>query len=290
MRRFLAATVAGMALHAAAQDDARWYVQVDNDVVFNVDRWYTSGVRLARVQRHDGHFIEMGLLQEVYTPEARHFAPHVVDRRPAARLLLSGARHDVTPAHFQTLEIGLGVRGPAAQGESATRLVHRVVPAPFVDWSREGANRLDAQAVAVRTHALDALRVHYGAVLGNHVTFAHAGLEVRAGRGDPLGFDTPVLRHAATPPLGWSGAVNPGWSVFAGASARAVARNELLDEGYREGGPAPERRDGVLRVAAGFSAANAWGAVVFAVAQESREFAQQRVPHRFGSLTVHVPF
>ncbi|HET7730829.1 MAG TPA: lipid A-modifier LpxR family protein [Usitatibacter sp.] len=290
MRRAVAVALAGLAVgSAAASDDARWYAQVDNDVPFATDRWYSSGVRLARVQPHADHAVELGLVQEIYSPEAKYFAPHVVDRRPAARLLLSAARHDVSARHFQTLELAAGVRGPAAQGEGTTDLIHRVIPARFVDWSREGPNRFDGRIVAARTHSLAPFRVHYGAVLGNQVTYAHAGFEVRTGRGDAIAFDSPLLRHAPTPP-GIGGPAASGWSLFAGASARAVARNELLDEGYREGGPAPERRDGVLRVAAGFSAANAWGAVVLALAQESREFAQQRVPHRFGSLTVHVPF
>ena len=84
MKRLCAAMFACLSLGACA-DDAAWYLQLDNDVVFGTDRWYTSGVRLARVARHESHAIELGLLQEIYTPEAKRFTFGTVDRPPAAR-------------------------------------------------------------------------------------------------------------------------------------------------------------------------------------------------------------
>ena len=101
------------------------------------DRWYSSGARLARVEERTGHEIELGVLQEIYTPEAKRFAFGVVDRAPTARLLLSVARHDRSPGMFQTIELALGVRGPAALGRQTTDFIHRLVPAPGIDWSRQ---------------------------------------------------------------------------------------------------------------------------------------------------------
>jgi hypothetical protein len=277
---------------SALADDAAWYLQVDNDVVFATDRWYSSGVRLARVQRHEAHAIEVGLLQEVYTPEAKRFSFGTVDRRPAARLLASVARHDLAPGMHQTLGIEAGVRGPAALGEQATDAIHRLIPAPEVDWSREGSNRFDGQVLATRTHAFpgSTLYVHYGAVLGNQLSFAHAGAEYRIGSGCAFDLSSPLMRFAPTPPLAATAAAMEGWSAFVGGSVRGVARNRLLDEGYDSFAPAPELRRGIARVAAGVSGITPWASFAFAIAQDSREFAQQRTPHRFGSLTVHVAF
>ena len=70
---------------AAAQDAPRWYLQFDNDVPFATDRWYSSGLRLARVEDRGGHALEWGVVHEVYTPEAKRFAPGTLDRAPAAR-------------------------------------------------------------------------------------------------------------------------------------------------------------------------------------------------------------
>src|SRR5205085_10770365 len=107
--------------------------------------------RYGRVPPGGDHEIEGNLLQEIYTPEAKHFAHGTVDRAPSGRLLLGVARHDRGAACFQTLEFALGVRGPAAEGERTTDFVHRLVPAPEVDWRREEGDRVDVQLTAVRS-------------------------------------------------------------------------------------------------------------------------------------------
>ena len=280
--RLAAAALAAVALPAAAApDDARWYVQVDNDVAFHTDRWYTSGVRIARVK--DG--IEWGVLQEIYTPEGKHWHPGVDDRAPAGRLVLSVARHDVSPEVFQTLELMAGVRGPSSHARETAEDIHQVIAAPFVDWSRQLEDAFDGTLVGVRSQRLGPLRVHYGAQLGTQVAFAHAGIEARFGpAGDNVGR---LLRFAATPDLATNA---KGWSAWAGASVRGVGRNELLSRNYDPRGGALDRENVVTRIAGGVAWSAAWGTVTFDVAQDSREFSQQRTPHRFGSLTVSATF
>jgi lipid A 3-O-deacylase len=283
LKRLAAAAILGAGCAAAAAEQPRWYLQVDNDVVFGTDRWYTSGVRIARVDTRGDHEIEWGILQEIYTPEAKHFAPGTVDRAPAARLLLSLARHDAMPACLQTLEVAVGVRGPSAQGRRATEFVHRLVPAPEVDWSREDSDRLDAQVAAVRSQRSGDAVVHYGAVAGTERTFAHAGAEMQFGKRIATG----LLRFAPTPPP----AAGPaGWGAFAGLGARAVARDRLLERGYDPDAPAPDRERVVGRLAAGVGTVQRWGSAILSLALDSREFAGQRVPQAFGSLVVHVDF
>ena len=283
MRRLAAAGLLGASLAAAAGDAPRWYLQVDNDVAFATDRWYTSGLRVGRVQAQGDYELEWGLLQEIYTPEAKYFEPGTVDRAPAGRLLLSVARHDAMPRCLQTLEFALGVRGPAAQGRRVTELVHRLVPAPEVDWTREEPNRLDVQLAGERSYRYGDVVVHFGAVAGTERSFAHAGAELRAG----TGLTSSLLRFASTPPPA-SGP--PGWGGFVGVSARAVARDELLSRGYDADLPAPRRERLVGRFAAGVGSVQRWGSAIFALAQDSREFEGQRVPHRFGSFVIHIDF
>ena len=308
----LAALAAGLgvAAGAIASDDAQWYLQVDNDVVFGTDRWYTSGLRLARSHRAaepSGNLerlahevlkpsgaeqrFECGIVQEIYTPETERAAPGVVDRPYAARLFASFARHDFSPERFQTLEVDAGVRGPAAFGRQSQAFMHRFIPAPHVDWSRQLANRFDAQAIISQSRLFPiagaaALQwaLNSGVVLGNLVSLGHVGAELRWGSADSATLWNPLLRFAATPPV-----LRPnmsGWSAFAGASARVVARNELLTA---PAGDAPLARNrGVLRLAGGLAWAQPWGLVTFALAQDSREFEAQRTPHRFGVLAIHL--
>ena len=287
MRRVLAALAAAGALGAAAED-ARWYAKIDNDVLFHTDRWYSSGVRIARVAAEAGGASEWGLLHEVYTPEAKRFVPSVtLDRAPTARLLASHARHWSDDAHFLTLEGDLGVRGAGAQGERVTDAIHRIISAPRVDWSRETRSQIDASLAATDTRRFGIVDLHYGAVAGTERTFAHAGLQVNAG---PVAVPSEALRYVATPPFALAGGAREGWGAFAGASVRGVARDRLLDRSYDPTLPPPERRRAVARAAVGAAHAGRWALVSLTVVQESREFTAQRGPQRFGSLVVHIPF
>jgi len=273
-----ALAVAGAA--NASGDDARWYLRIDNDVLWHTDRWYTAGERIARVQ---GPW-EVAIAQEIYTPEAKRFNP--VDRAPAARLFASLAHHQAGAGFFQTWEVDAGVRGPSALGEQSTREVHQVISAPFVDWSRQLPDRFDGSVVFTRTQSLaDSVRVHGGASLGTQVTFAHVGIEGRVGAAAAP--SSAMLRFAASPPFA-DGA--RGWSAYAGASVRGVARNELLSRNYVAFGPDPTRKDAVVRVATGLAWLGERGSVTLDIVQDSREFEEQRTSHRFGSLSLHYAF
>lgn len=267
---------------AAEAAPARWYVQVDNDAILDTDRWYSSGLRLARVEGCAGYEIEAGLVQEVFTPEGERFSFGVVDRAPTARLLASVARHDRAAGFHQTIEVALGVRGPAAQGEAVTDFIHRFVSASGIAWSRQEPDRFDAQVAFVRSHDHGRARLHYGVVAGNEVAFAHAGGEFRFGA---AGASTPALRYAATPP--WGG---EGWGGFVGAGVRGVIRNEMLKRPYSAFGDELERKKAVGRAAAGIAWASPGAALTAALVAETREFAGQRAVHGFASFTLHVDF
>lgn len=268
----------------AAAEDARWYAKIDNDVVFGTDRWYSSGVRIARVQ--DG--VEFGLDQEVYTPAAKDWQPGKDDRVPVGRLLAYGALHDEVPGHFQTVQLALGVRGPAALGRQTTNAIHHLISAPHVDWSRQLDNAFDASVAFTRSQSvvLDRIKVHAGATLGTQLSFVHAGFEVRVGDARPA---SALLRFAPTPPFAWAQGAGD-WSAYAGASARAIGHNDLLSRNYDPFGADLEYRRGMTRVAVGASWTQRWGTVAFDVAQDSKEYDGQFAPQRFGSLTVHLAF
>ncbi len=281
LRRAAAAIACAGAGFACAADGARWYVQHDNDFFFDTDRWYSSGTRLARV---DGPW-EFALTQEIFSPDAKHLV--AVDRVPAARVLASGAHHWRNDASWQTVEVALGWRGPGALGRQMTEFFHHIFRAAHVDWSQQLPARFDAQAAFVRTETLiGGLKAHYGALAGNEVTFAHAGIELRCGAAPSMA--SQLLRYAATPP--WPGEAAHGLSTFAGASLRLVARNDLLSRAYIADSPAPSLRRAVGRVLAGVSWTGPRATIDVSLVHETREFAEQRHPQHFGSIALHVPF
>jgi lipid A 3-O-deacylase len=286
LRRALA-VFAALAASQACAGDARWYVQVDNDVVAGTDRWYTSGVRIARVSAPGPVETEWGILQEIFTPEAKYWAPGIDDRAPTARLLAYGGRHWLEPSAFSTVEIALGVRGPSALGEEVTRAIHKVISAPKVDWSRQESDRFDGHVAAVRTLRFGPFNAHLGGVVGTEQVFAHGGIEWRFGDEAASGASSPAMRFAATPP---PSAREGGWGGFIGANIRGVGRNEMIRVNYDPAGPEVEPKRAVARAMIGLAGVQRWGSVTFAVVGESREFDAQRKAHTFGSLTVSVDF
>lgn len=276
-------------LAAIAKDEpARWYLQVDNDVVFVTDRWYTSGVRLARVASTDGHEWELGLIHEVYTPEQRNWEPGRADREPTARLLVDAARHRRSADVFDTLELQAGIRGKSALGRQSTEFIHRAIPAQDVDWSRQLPDRFDASAIFARSMSAGPARLHFGAVLGTQVAFGHLGGEIRYGPG-ARDIDFQVMRFAATPPFAHR-KDGLGWSLFGGASVRVVARNGMVGANYDPGGDHLREKAAIGRLAGGAAWTFEEGSVTFSLVHDTREFDEQRKAHQFGSLAIHWAF
>ena len=292
--RAAAAVLAACASIGARAAQSGAYIQLDNDFFFDTDRWYTSGVRIADVFPQGDHELEFGVLQEIYTPEAKRH--NDVDRPNAARLLATLARHDRTPGDWRTLELDLGVTGPSALGEQAQRFVHRFVTAPHEDWSHQRSDRVDAQAAWSQTRALGAPRDgepyfngHYGIVLGSQVAFAHAGIELRYGRGEASrGLETPALRFAATPPIADGDASS--WTAFLGTSVRAVAWNHLLDFAPGLARETPQMHHAVGRFLGGVAWTGRGARLTFTLIHETREFVGQRTGADFGSVTLHLTF
>lgn len=290
MRRLAAAAAAALALPAAA---ASLQAAIDNDVVFGTDRGYTSGVRLSWFSdvKPGGPAREFGLSQDIFTPDTKHDILGAFDRPYAGRLALFGALHRVDYDRFDTLALAAGVTGPSALGRQSQDLIHRVVPSPETDWSRQLSDRLDASVAASLTRVAwrpsDAvsIAVHGGGELGTVRGFAHAGAEIRYGAVD--GPYSALLRHAPTPVPGVGR--EGGLSAFLGASVQGVFRDRLLDREAGDPGIALDRKRAVARIAAGVSWRARWGAVTFTLARDTDAFAQQRYPESFGSLVVALP-
>jgi hypothetical protein len=294
VRFALAALLAGVALSAQAQGVADWYLQADNDVFFHTDRWYTSGVRIARVAND----VEVGITQEIYTPDVQHDPEGRHDRAPTARLLATLDQHFRGEFAYQTVGLAVGVRGPSAGGERVQNWAHRYVRSGArEDWSLQLPDRYDASVVWTRTQRSargspfgEGLKLHFGTVLGNQELFAHLGAEIRAGTDSARGLSSALLRFAPTPPLTDGGERALGWSAFAGASVRGVERNELLVQ-YNDPERTPLKLEhAVGRAAVGATYGGRWGSLELALAAETREFHGQRTGQKFGQLVVHFAF
>jgi lipid A 3-O-deacylase len=281
---------------AAQADPVAWYTNIDNDVVFQTDRWYTSGVRIYRSAplQDPGTRLDIGIGQEIYTGNTNCPECQPVDRPYGARLFSSFAYQVPRPDALTTLEADLGVLGPAALGRQTQKLIHHFVTAPHDDWSHQLDGRLDAQLVAVRSQRVlgaddwpVALVAHGGVVAGTVQSFVHAGGELRWGRATSALASS--MRFAATPASTQPGTAD-GWSAFVGFGARSVFSNKLLTNNADDPAAPPTRNRTVRRTALGLGWGGEWVAMGFAWITESREFQEQQHTQRFGTLTLQLNF
>jgi hypothetical protein len=291
--RRLAAAALWLAAGAAHADSVQLAAQ--NDSGFATDRGYTSGVRLSRLWEtkvRDVPRWELGVLQQIFTPDTRQDPSARLERPYAGRLVLYGARHAAGPGRIDTLEAFAGMAGPSALGKQSQQLFHHVISSPETDWSRQLHDRFDGGVGATVSRTLWSapswpLRVagHAGATAGTVLGFGHAGLELRWGA--PEAPWSEALRLAPTPVM--DAGRGGGFSAFAGANVRGVFRNRLLERNADDPGRPIDRERTVRRVAAGVAHAAHWGAVTLAIVLEGHEYTRQPYESRFWSLSLALP-
>jgi hypothetical protein len=164
---------------------------------------------------------------------------------------------------METLELGVGVRGPAARGKQLTEASTSSPTRPRSTGREQEGDQVDIQLAAVRSHRIRGFPLHYGAVAGSEQAFVHGGVEWRHGEGAAL---LRSRRCCATRRLRPASSAPPGWAIFAGASLRGVAHNAMIERNYDPYGPELEPRHAVGRAAIGAAWVCGWGSVTFALA------------------------
>jgi hypothetical protein len=255
--------------------------QVENDVFNRVgksDRDYTSGVRfgwlspalpdlpdsiaalttiptffgegpVSSVTRRIG--ISVG--QNLYTPaDTDAYGPIYNDRPYAAWLYASFAlqqtykRHDPKtnrqePVRLDTLQLDLGLVGPAAGGEFVQNNFHKLIGVPTANgWANQLYNeptfgltferrwRTGHGVIFENPKFEYDLVPRLGASVGNAATYASVGGTLRIGKELRNDFGPARARPALPGSEGFIGE-GFGWYFFVGAGGEAVARNMFLD-------------------------------------------------------------
>ena len=256
-------------------------LQVENDffnLVGKSDRDYTNGLRIgwlspALPDLPDGwarmltlptflgeepvtsvtRRVGVSVGQNLYTPQDPETSLPIFNDRPyAAWLYMSVAlqstykRVDATdgksdPVRLDTLQLDLGLVGPAAGGAFVQNNFHRLInDGPANGWANQLHNEPTLDLTFERRWrtghgiVLDHPRLEYdvvpiiAAAVGNVSTYASAGGLVRIGKDLRADFGPPRPRPALP---GSEGFVGEGfaWYVFFGLTGEAVARNMFLD-------------------------------------------------------------
>jgi hypothetical protein len=294
-------------------------VVVENDVFFNNDRQYTSGLLLQWVPGREASsrgWARRAASLLPWVPENARFTPgysfgqsiftpkYVVDPvpaaddRPYAGWLYGSAGLNVrSEKSFDRFQLFLGVVGPASGAEGTQRTLHVLVGSEKArGWDFQLRNEAGAFAAyqhgwrgllsaAVAGKRLD-FTPHAGGAAGNVFTYGNAGFTVRYGRRLPDD-DGPPRVQPGLP--GW-GDFSPvdgfRWYLYGGIDGRAVARDIFLDGNTRRESRRVEREGLVGDFEAGVVLAWSRYRLSFTGVLRTREFKTQDKHNTFGALTL----
>ncbi|MEQ8234396.1 MAG: lipid A deacylase LpxR family protein [Gammaproteobacteria bacterium] len=244
--------------------------------------------------------------QLMFTPNDTQATALVTDDRPYAGWLYGALAFVSKNDHVaDTLEIQLGMIGPASLAEDAQKFVHDIRDLPL---PRGWDNQLDNEPGLVvyyerkwrlwRANLFDDLGYdvigHAGVALGNVYDYVAAGGEVRFGWRLPHDFGTSLIRPGgdANAPAIASGTRQRGLGVytFAALGGRFVARDIFLDGNTFSDSHDVDKKNVVGDFIVGASVV--WREFKLSYAQvfRSREFDGQERHHNFGSLTLSLAF
>lgn len=315
---------------------ALYSFRLENDLFNGTDSGYTNGVNFSWVSANLQNYLDDPCLphwarqfnqlfesaqpspgssrnmvitagQLMFTPQDRTRTDVIPNDRPYAAWLYLGlgynARND---DRMDSVEVNLGVVGPAALGQQSQNFIHDLRGIPrFNGWANQLKNEPGIQVVAERKKRmwdykkstgpqLDAI-VHYGTSLGNVRTYLNTGLTLRIGSLVPNDFGTSPIR-----PGGDSGAPiegggthhfsEGGLHAFFSVDARLVARDIFLDGNTFVNSPRVAKKPLVDDVAAGLVWQWPGGKLAFADYIRSREFYGQKAAHGYGSVTLSLEY
>jgi hypothetical protein len=307
----------------------------ENDLFNGTDSDYTNGVKFSWVSAnlkdythdpclphwirqlnklfetlHPGTYTSRNMVvtagQMMFTPHDRSRADLISDDRPYAGWLYLGLGYNARDARqMDTVEINLGVVGPAALARQSQEFIHDLRGIQrFNGWSNQLGNELGIQIVAERKNKVwnesrpglhfDAI-THYGASLGNIRTYLNTGLELRAGTRIPNDFGTSPIRPAGDSNAPLEGPVtrrfsDGGLHAFISADARAVARDIALDGNTFSDSHSVNKKRFVGDLATGVAWQWQGGKITYARYFRSKEFTLQENTHSFSSITLSLEY
>lgn len=278
---FLVLFTCGLSAQAGAEPseprDNRWTFSFyfENDLFADTDRFYTNGTKFtwmspdlsefrdacqlpakvyqlsqylpfihrAGVQRN----VAFSFGQNLYTPQDIARSDLIEDERPyAAWLYLSAAFHNKTVNWLDTIEVSIGMVGPAALGEEVQNFVHKRRNIQTAEgWAHQIRNEPGINIIWERKFRYDLLGdgsglgadvlAHVGGSVGNIFTYANSGGGIRFGWNLPRDFGAALIRAAgdSNAPAAADdirfrrGAIS--FHTFAAIDGRRVLRDITLD-------------------------------------------------------------
>lgn len=298
-------------------------VTFENDVFSGRDDGYTNGFRaswttgadrvpflLAPIANAiptfpvDGNKrVSYAIGQSMFTPgDIEAYALQPNDRPYAGWLYGTVGLISDTGSQFDTLELTLGMVGPASLAHPTQRLVHEYItdsplprgwyhqldnePGIILSYDRKWRSFYQFSALG---HGVD-FTPGVGASLGNVMTDAKMGATFRVGRNLPSDYGPPRVRPALSGSDYFIPTKGFGWYIFAGAEGRYVARNIFLDGNTFSDSHSVDKENWVGDVQTGIALTyNDWR-VAYTHVFRTKEYETQENAESFGAFTVSKQF
>ena len=202
---------------------------------------------------------------------------------------------------LDTLQLTVGMVGPASAAAETQKFVHRIVDAPdpkgwgnqlqnepglVLSYEHKWRNLVELSPFGL---GLD-FTPSVGGSIGNIYTHAAASAVVRLGYDLPSDYGPPVIR----PNLPGSDFFTPtkklGWYVFAGLEGRVVGRNIFLDGNSFRDSPSVDKELFVGGAQAGVAVTLGKARLAYTHVFRSREFTDQQQNEQFGALTLSIRY
>lgn len=316
---------AAWAADSAADPQGVFSLVVENDSLSSgSDRNYTSGIEFSYTSPNNQHvprwlndaaspftqalsgadpaFWGIALGQSLFTPQDIQAVQAPPDQHPYAGWLYMQlmAAAEIKPTgerggHLDTYELEFGMVGPAALGEQSQRGIHRLLGAPRPHgWASQLHDEFAFSASFDRRFSWQPFQLPHGLAAdvtpGIGFTVGTLRDEVRAGFIARIGnrltsdYGPPRVRpslagveHFADAPF--------SWNIFAGAEARAAARDLFLDGNTFRDSAHVERIPYVGDFQAGFSLSQHNWRMTYTFVWRTDEFETQGGRQDFGSLS-----
>ncbi|WP_293778963.1 lipid A deacylase LpxR family protein [uncultured Oxalicibacterium sp.] len=308
----------------------------ENDLFAGTDNNYTNGVKLSwisanlqdytsdpclplwirrlnRLSRnlqpgaYESRNMVFSLGQEMYTPTDRTRTDLITNDRPYAGWLYLGMAYNArTEKEMDTVELDIGMVGPASLARQSQNFIHDLRGIDrFNGWDNQLKNELGIIYVREKKQRvlemgesggpkMDAI-THYGYALGNVKTYLNAGVEFRIGSYLPNDFGTSPIRPASdsNAPLAgksWRRLSEGGVHAFVSLDGRTMLRNIFLDGNTFADSHSVSKYYLVGDVAAGIAWQWRGGKITYAQYLRSKEFHGQVKPQSYGSITLSLEY
>ena len=313
----------------------------ENDLFSTTDRAYTNGIRvlwtfpekevhsgllrnavdmlahLPRFAEQDGRTRRVGIAlgQNMYTPseEFRERTNPIPEDRPFAGWLYGAVSIQAEdtcfdsgkPALQDTIELNVGVVGPAALARQAQDLIHDIRGiTKFKGWKHQLNNEPGLLLRVGRRWRYpgkplklgDGLELdfisHWGGTVGNVLTAVDGGIAMRAGLLLPRDFGIPTIGAIMGPSTSvpYRGGNRYSVYVFAAVDSRVVAHNIFLDGNTFSDSQRKAKKTVVSDWAVGLAAHINRVSIAYTFVRRSREFEGEERFHEFGSVRFAYAF